>query len=292
MLLKSPSALAYREYVMSTVLRLCSSSLDRQNTMATQYPYLVSAAMDFAQLKEAPTLSKCGRLIILGLANGGAPCCRVLKEVNAFELIVKLISRERWCGQAIRALLEWTREVSSDIVPSLTNENSAAGWSELAGPLLTLSTSSTTLDMYAATFYSLVRLYVPQFPRACMGTGEANDECLWIMLIDRYLKCSRLGGREPPNSQASNENAGTINNNNSNAAARPEVVAANHMNATTRLTFLNLLLLLQPHLRITNPDMRRRIGHYYTEMVISSKLDAALPVRKASLELSLALGRM
>ncbi|KAJ1725184.1 Protein kinase of the Mitotic Exit Network [Coemansia erecta] len=292
MLLKSPFALAYREYVMSTVLRLCSSSLDRQNTMATQHPYLVSAAMDFAQLKEAPTLSKCGRLIILGLANGGAPCCRVLKEVNAFELIVKLISRERWCGQAIRALLEWTREVSSDIVPSLTNENSAAGWSELAGPLLTLSTSSTTLDMYAATFYSLVRLYVPQFPRACMGTGEANDECLWIMLIDRYLKCSRLGGREPPNSQASSENMGTNNNNNSNAAARPEVVAANHMNATTRLTFLNLLLLLQPHLRITSADMRRRISHYYTEMVISSKLDAALPVRKASLELSLALGRM
>ncbi|KAJ2854282.1 Protein kinase of the Mitotic Exit Network, partial [Coemansia erecta] len=194
-LLRSPSSLAYREYVMTTVLRLCSSSLERQNKMASQYPYLVSAAMEYAQLKEAPTLSKCGRLIILGLANGGAQCCRVLKEVNAFELVVKLISRERWCGLAIRALLEWTREVPSDIVPSLTNDHSAAGWSELARPLLTLSTSSTTLDMYAATFYSLVRLYVPEFPRACMA-AEATNESLWVMLMDRYLKCSRLGNRE------------------------------------------------------------------------------------------------
>ncbi|KAJ1815634.1 hypothetical protein LPJ75_002300 [Coemansia sp. RSA 2598] len=294
-LLRSPSSLAYREYVMTTVLRLCGSSLERQNMMASQYPYLVSAAMEYAQLKEAPTLSKCGRLIILGLANGGAQCCRVLKEVNAFELVVKLISRERWCGLAIRALLDWTREVPSDIVPSLTNDHSAVGWGELARPLLTLSTSSTTLDIYAATFYSLVRLYVPEFPRACMGTGEATDECLWITLMDRYLKCSRLGNREPPKPQTTNENATANSNLSANAGgagARPEVVAANHMNATTRLTFLNLLLLLQPHLRVTNNDMRRRIGHYYTEMVISSKLDAALPVRKASLELSLALGRM
>ncbi|KAJ2720660.1 hypothetical protein GGI07_004467 [Coemansia sp. Benny D115] len=300
-LLRSPSAVAYREYVMTTVLRLCSSSLERQNKMASQFPYLVSAAMDYAQLKEAPTLSKCGRLIILGLANGGAQCCRVLKEVNAFELVVKLISRERWCGLAIRALLEWTREVPSDIVPSLTNEHSAQGWGELARPLLTLSTSSTTLDMYAATFYSLVRLYVPQFPRACMGSGEATDECIWVMLIDRYLKCSRLGGKTPNVSGASaggSENstniaatgAGAVSGN--PGSGPPEVVAANHMNATTRLTFLNLLLILQPHLRVSTPEMRRRIGHYYTEMVISSKLDAALPVRKASLELSLALGRM
>ncbi|KAJ2824841.1 Protein kinase of the Mitotic Exit Network, partial [Coemansia furcata] len=158
-LLGSPSAHAYREYVMTTVLRLCSSSLERQNKMATQYPLIVSSAMEFAQLKEAPTLSKCGRLIVLGLASGGAACCRVLREVDAFELVVKLISRERWCGMAIRALLEWTRVVPADIVPSLTGDRAADGWAELARPLLSLSTSSTTLDIYAATFYSLVRLY-------------------------------------------------------------------------------------------------------------------------------------
>ncbi|KAJ2870558.1 Protein kinase of the Mitotic Exit Network [Coemansia aciculifera] len=281
-LLSSPSAHAYREYVMTTVLRLCSSSLERQNKMASAYPIIVSAAMEFAQLKEAPTLSKCGRLIVLGLSNGGPQCCRVLKEVNAFELVVKLISRERWCGMAIRALLEWTRTVPADIVPSLTDERSADGWAELARPLLSLSTSSTTLDIYAATFYSLVRLYVPSFPRACMGPGEATGECIWVMLMDRYLNCSGLGNRDHPAIRQAAEGMNT----------RPEVVAANRMNATTRLTFLNLLLLLQPHLRLTTADMRRRIAHYYTEMVISSKLDAALPVRKASLELSLALERM
>ncbi|KAJ1886903.1 Protein kinase of the Mitotic Exit Network, partial [Coemansia sp. S17] len=277
-LLSSPSAHAYREFVMTTVLRLCSSSLERQNKMASNYPVIVSAAMEFAQLKEAPTLSKCGRLIVLGLSNGGPQCCRVLKEVNAFELVVKLISRERWCGMAIRALLEWTRTVPGDIVPSLTDDRSAGGWAELARPLLSLSTSSTTLDIYAATFYSLVRLYVPSFPRACMGSGEATAECIWVMLMDRYLNCSGLSNRDHPAVRQAAE-----------GATRPEVVAANRMNATTRLTFLNLLLLLQPHLRLTTAEMRRRIAHYYTEMVISSKLDAALPVRKASLELSLAL---
>ncbi|KAJ2027341.1 Protein kinase of the Mitotic Exit Network [Coemansia sp. S2] len=280
-LLSSPSAHAYREFVMTTVLRLCSSSLERQNKMASNYPVIVSAAMEFAQLKEAPTLSKCGRLIVLGLSNGGPQCCRVLKEVNAFELVVKLISRERWCGMAIRALLEWTRTVPGDIVPSLTDDRSAGGWAELARPLLSLSTSSTTLDIYAATFYSLVRLYVPSFPRACMGSGEATAECIWVMLMDRYLNCSGLSNRDHPAVRQAAE-----------GATRPEVVAANRMNATTRLTFLNLLLLLQPHLRLTTAEMRRRIAHYYTEMVISSKLDAALPVRKASLELSLALERM
>ncbi|KAJ2000460.1 Protein kinase of the Mitotic Exit Network [Coemansia thaxteri] len=284
-LLNSLSAHAYREYVMTTVLRLCSSSLERQNQMATTYPLLVSAAMEYAQLKEAPTLSKCGRLIVLGLASGGPQCCRVLKEVDAFELVVKLISRERWCGMAIRALLEWTRTVPSDIVPSLTDEQSADGWGELARPLLSLSTSSTTLDMYAATFYSLVRLYVPLFPRACMGSGEATGACIWVMLMDRYLDCSGLSKRDNAAPRHTVTAEGGM-------SARPEVVAANHMNATTRLTFLNLLLLLQPHLRLTTPEMRRRISHYYTDMAISSKLDAALPVRKASLELSLALERM
>ncbi|KAJ1994922.1 Protein kinase of the Mitotic Exit Network [Coemansia sp. RSA 1358] len=301
-LLRSPSARAYREYVMTTVLRLCSSSSERQKIMATQYPLLVTTAMEYAQLREAPTLSKCGRLIILGLASGGAQCCRVLKEANAFELVVKLISRERWCGMAIRALLEWTRTAPSDIVPSLTNEHhSAEGWSELARPLLNLSTSSTTLDMYAATFYSLVRLRVPAFPRACMGTGEANSDCLWVMLMDRYLNCSGLGSRESASVhlqgisddlQANGYNGTGGHSAVGATAARPEVVAANRMNATTRLTFLNLLLVLQPHLRITNSEVQRRISHYYTEMVISSKLDPALPVRKASLELSLALERM
>ncbi|KAJ2449211.1 Protein kinase of the Mitotic Exit Network [Coemansia sp. RSA 2424] len=286
-LLSSPSSHAYREYVMTTILRLCSSSLERQNKMATLYPMIVSAAMEFAQLKEAPTLSKCGRLIVLGLSNGGPQCCRVLKEVDAFELVVKLISRERWCGMAIRALLEWTRTVPADIVPSLTDEHSADGWAELARPLLSLSTSSTTLDIYAATFYSLVRLYVPSFPRSCMGSGEASSQCIWVMLMDRYLNCSGLSNRDHP---AIRQSAAAMESN--GMSARPEVVAANRMNATTRLTFLNLLLLLQPHLRLTTPEMRRRVAHYYTEMVISSKLDAALPVRKASLELSLALERM
>ncbi|KAJ2691275.1 Protein kinase of the Mitotic Exit Network [Coemansia spiralis] len=286
-LLSSASAHAYREYVMTTVLRLCSSSLERQNKMAAMYPAIVSAAMEFAQLKEAPTLSKCGRLIVLGLSNGGPQCCRVLKEVDAFELVVKLISRERWCGMAIRALLEWTRTVPADIVPSLTGEHAAAGWAELARPLLSLSTSSTTLDIYAATFYSLVRLYVPSFPRACMGPGDASGECIWVMLMDRYLNCSGLGNRDHP---AIRQTPAAMESN--GMSARPEVVAANRMNATTRLTFLNLLLLLQPHLRLATTEMRRRIAHYYTEMVISSKLDAALPVRKASLELSLALERM
>ncbi|KAJ1898119.1 hypothetical protein LPJ66_002946, partial [Kickxella alabastrina] len=287
-LIRSPSSQAYREYVMTTVLRLSSSSLERQSRMVAQYPHLVLAAMEYAQLKEAPTLSKCGRLIILGLSNGGAQCCRMLKEVGAFELIVKLISRERWCNMAIRALLEWTREVPADIVPSLTNERSTEGWSELARPLLSLSTSSTTLDMFAATFHSLVRLYVPQFPRACMGTGEATDDCLWVTLIDRYLKCSHLDISEPPASQGSNETAHL----NSGMSARPEVVSASHMNATTRLTFLNLLLLLQPYLRASTADTRRRISHYYKEMLYSSNVDAALPVRKASLELSILLKQM
>ncbi|KAJ2909531.1 Protein kinase of the Mitotic Exit Network [Coemansia aciculifera] len=286
-LLGSPSAHAYREFVMTTVLRLCSSSLERQNKMATTYPVIVSSAMEFAQLKEVPNLSKCGRLIVLGLANGGPQCCRVLKEVNAFELVVKLISRERWCSMAIRALLEWTRTVPADIVPSLTDEHSAEGWAELARPLLSLSTSSTTLDIYAATFYSLVRLYVPSFPRACMGSGEASNQCIWVMLMDRYLNCSGLSNRDHP---ALRQSAAAMESN--GMSSRPEVVAANRMNATTRLTFLNLLLLLQPHLRLTTAEMRRRAAHYYTEMVISSKLDAALPVRKASLELSLALERM
>ncbi|KAJ1734562.1 Protein kinase of the Mitotic Exit Network [Coemansia biformis] len=285
-LLASPSAQAYREYVMTTVLRLCSSSLERQQVLAMQHPSLVAAAMEYAQVKEAPTLSKCGRLIVLGLASGGAQCCRVLKEVHAFELVVKLISRERWCGMAIRALLDWTRTVPADIVPSLTGANAVAGWSELARPLLNLSTSSTTLDMYAATFYSLVRLYVPAFPRACMGSGEATGDCIWVKLMDRYLNCSGLGGRDHPAAPCASGDGGT------GAPARPEVVAANHMNATTRLTFLNLLLVLQPYLRVVGPDMQRRINHYYAEMVLSSKLDAALPVRKASLELSLALERM
>ncbi|KAJ2081286.1 Protein kinase of the Mitotic Exit Network [Coemansia sp. RSA 988] len=284
-LLRSQSSQAYREYVMTTVLRLCGSSLERQNTMAAQYPFLVSAAMEYAQMKEAPALSKCGRLIILGLANGGTQCCRVLKEVNAFELVVKLISRERWCGMAIRALLEWTRTVPSDIVPSLTGDDSAIGWGELARPLLSLSTSSTTLDMYAATFYSLVRLHLPVFPRACMGSGEATSSCIWVMLMDRYLNCSGLSSRDHSALYQSEEGYTSAN-------ARPEVVAANHMNATTRLTFLNLLLVLQPYLCASNAEMRRRIDHYYTEMVLSSKLDGALPVRKASLELSLSLERM
>ncbi|KAJ2650292.1 Protein kinase of the Mitotic Exit Network [Coemansia sp. RSA 1250] len=283
-LLRSTSALAYREYVMATILRLCSSSLERQITMATKHPFLVSAAMESAQVKETPTLSKCGRLLILGLASGGPQCCRVLKDVNAFELVVKLISRERWCGMAIRALLEWTRTVPEEIVPTLTGNAATAGWSELARPLLSLSTSSTTLDMYAATFYNLVRLYAPMFPRACMGSGEATNDCIWVMLMDRYLNCSGLS--------SSDHQAMYPLSDDGHANTRPEVVAANHMNATTRLTFLNLLLLLQPYLRVTSSDMRRRIDHYYTEMVMSSKLDAALPVRKASLELSLALERM
>ncbi|KAJ1771729.1 Protein kinase of the Mitotic Exit Network [Coemansia sp. RSA 1843] len=301
-LLKSQSARAYREYVITTVLRLCSSSMERQKKMATQYPLLVITAMEYAQLREAVALSRCGRLIILGMAGGGLECCRVLKEVNAFELVVKLISRERWCGMAIRALLEWTRTAPADIVPSLTNEHhSTEGWNELARPLLNLSTSSTTLDMYAATFYSLVRLRVPMFPRACMGTGEANSDCLWVMLMDRYLNCSGLAsrdhagmrlsgyavdGNQNPNGFIGGSSAG------SGAAARPEVVAANRMNATTRLTFLNILLVLQPYLHVTSGEIQRQISYYYTEMVISSKLDPALPVRKASLELSLALERM
>ncbi|KAJ2158146.1 Protein kinase of the Mitotic Exit Network [Coemansia sp. RSA 552] len=284
-LLKSQSVQAYREYVMTTVRRLCTSSQERQITMATQYPYLVTAAMECAQVKEAPILSKCGRQIILGLANGDPQCCRVLKEVNAFELMVKLISRERWCGYAIRALLEWTRTVPSEIVPSLTGEGSAAGWGELARPLLSLSTSSTTLDIYAATFYSLVRLYVPMFPRACMGTGEATADSVWVMLMDRYLNCSGLSGRDHPALYHGEEGY-------ADADSRPEVVAANYMNATTRLTFLNLLLVLQPFLRATTAEMQRRIEHYQTEMVLSSKLDAAMPVRKASQELSLLLERM
>ncbi|KAJ1778714.1 hypothetical protein LPJ62_006367, partial [Coemansia sp. RSA 2167] len=61
------------------------------------------------------------------------------------------------------------------------------------------------------------------------------------------------------------------------------------MNATTRLTFLNLLLVLLPFMRVTTAEMQRRVEHYYSEMTLSSKLDAALPVRKASLELSIAL---
>ncbi|KAJ2143324.1 Protein kinase of the Mitotic Exit Network [Coemansia sp. RSA 564] len=278
-LLRAPSSQAYREYVMATVLRLCSSSLSRQITMATQHPFLVSAAMECAQVKEAPTLSKCGRLLILGLASAGPQCCRVLKDVCAFELIVKLISRERWCGMAIRALLEWARAVPAEIVPALTDSAAAAGWAELARPLLSLSTSSTTLDMYAATFYSLVRLHVPVFPRACMGAGDATSDCIWVMLMDRYLNCSGLSrdhhAMYPPDDTEAN--------------ARPEVVAANHMNATTRLTFLNLLLVLLPFMRVTTAEMQRRVEHYYSEMTLSSKLDAALPVRKASLELSIAL---
>ncbi|KAJ2389361.1 hypothetical protein GGI23_005854 [Coemansia sp. RSA 2559] len=236
------------------------------------------------------------------MAGGGPECCRVLKEVNAFELVVKLISRERWCGMAIRALLEWTRTAPADIVPSLTNErHSAEGWSELARPLLNLSTSSTTLDMYAATFSSLVRLRVPMFPRACMGTGEANSDCLWVMLMDRYLNCSGLASRDHAGMRLSgyaadgHQNPSGYNGGLSasgGAATRPEVVSANRMNATTRLTFLNILLVLQPHLRITSVETQRQISYYYTEMVISSKLDPALPVRKASLELSLALERM
>ncbi|KAJ2778368.1 Protein kinase of the Mitotic Exit Network [Coemansia javaensis] len=295
-LLASPAAHAYREYVMTTVLRVCSSSLERQQALATQHPELVAAAMEYAQVREAPTLSKYGRLIVLGLASGGAQCCRVLKEVDAFELVVKLISRERWCGMAIRALLDWTRTVPADIVPSLTGDGAAAGWGDLARPLLSLSTSSTTLDMYAATFYSLVRLYVPAFPRACMGDGEATGDCIWVRLMDRYLACSGLAdgeaaseGRQPPHGPSAATAAAAAA---AAANARPEVVAANHMNATTRLTFLNLLLVLQPYLRITTPDMQRRIDRYCNEMVLSSKLDAALPVRKASLELSLALERM
>ncbi|KAJ1996826.1 hypothetical protein GGI06_006664, partial [Coemansia sp. S85] len=111
--------------------------------------------------------------------------------------------------------------------------------------------------------------------------------CIWVMLMDRYLNCSGLGNRDHP---AIRQTPAAMESN--GMSARPEVVAANRMNATTRLTFLNLLLLLQPHLRLATAEMRRRIAHYYTEMVISSKLDAALPVRKASLELSLALERM
>lgn len=236
-------------------------------------------------------LSKCGRLIILGLASGGAQCCRVLKEVHAFELIVKLTTRERWCGMAIRALLEWTKTVPGDIVPSLTGENAAQGWDELARPLLNLSTSSTTLDMYAATFYSLLRLYVPLFPRACMGNGEVTSACIWVQLMDRYIKCSGLsaldGNHHYYNGQMQKANDMMVSGDDS--APRPEVVSANRMNATTRLTFLNLLLLLQPHLRVTKPAMSRRVDQYYNAMIISSKLDGALPVRKASLELSLAL---
>ncbi|KAJ2770835.1 Protein kinase of the Mitotic Exit Network, partial [Coemansia nantahalensis] len=290
-LLASQSAHAYREYVMATVLRLCSSSLERQQVLATQHPALVAAAMEYAQIKEAPTLSKCSRLIVLGLASGGPQCCRVLREVHAFDLIVKLISRERWCGMAIRALLDWARAVPGDILPTLTGAN-AAGWSDLARPLLSLSTSSTTLDMYSATFYSLVRLYVPAFPRACMGAGEATADCLWAKLMDRYLQCSGLVARDRPSSAAVHAAAAAAADSTAGAHARPEVVAASQMNATTRLTFLNLLLVLQPYMRITAPDMQRRVNAYYTEMVLSSKSDAALPVRKASLELSLALERM
>lgn len=290
-LLNSSSAHAYREYVMTTLLRLCSSSQERQNKMATTYPALVTAAMEYAQMKEAPMLSKCGRLIILGLASGGAQCCRVLKEVRAFELIVKLTTRERWCGMAIRALLEWTKTVPGDIVPSLTGENATQGWDELARPLLNLSTSSTTLDMYAATFYSLLRLYVPLFPRACMGNGEVISACIWVQLMDRYIKCSGLsaldGNHHYYNGQM--QKASDMMVSGDDGAPRPEVVSANRMNATTRLTFLNLLLLLQPHLQVTKPAMSRRVDQYYNAMVISSKLDGALPVRKASLELSLAL---
>ncbi|KAJ2843705.1 hypothetical protein GGI22_007120, partial [Coemansia erecta] len=44
-LLKSQSARAYREYIITTVLRLCSSSMERQRKMATQYPLLVTTAM-------------------------------------------------------------------------------------------------------------------------------------------------------------------------------------------------------------------------------------------------------
>ncbi|KAJ2697910.1 hypothetical protein H4R19_005631 [Coemansia spiralis] len=120
-----------------------------------------------------------------------------------------------------------------------------------------------------------------------MGGGEATGDCIWVNLMDRYLQCSGLVARDRPAAAHAPDSASG-----GGAHARPEVVATSQMNATTRLTFLNLLLVLQPYLRIVEPDMQRRVNAYYTEMVLSSKSDAALPVRKASLELSLALERM
>ncbi|KAJ1961347.1 Protein kinase of the Mitotic Exit Network [Dipsacomyces acuminosporus] len=290
-LIKSTSGEAYREYIMATILRLCISP-ERQIKLATKYPALVWAAMDCTELKGVKSLSTFGRSIILGLANGDSQCCRALKDVGAFELIVKLISSERWCGQAVSAILAWTKTVPSDIVPSLTDEQSTKGWRDLAQPLWTLSASSTTLDLYASTFYSLVRLHVPQFPKACMGSGEANGENIWVVLMERYLQCSGVGSSREQLAVRMSNALDNVRLGKTGMLQQPEVVSGNHMNATTRLTFLNLLLILQPYLQATTPEMHSRISVYCTEMLASSKIDPALPVRRASLTLSHALERM
>ncbi|KAJ1949087.1 hypothetical protein EC988_004911, partial [Linderina pennispora] len=286
-LLETPARSLYYDNIIATLARLCTISLARLTKMATQYPELVRQTIEYAGSRNSRTATTYGRRLIVELAGGGRECCRVLREANAVELVVKLISREKWCAPAIRALGEWTKTAPDDILPLVTSTHTSGVWADLVGPLLCLSASSPTLDVYASAFLAFMQLRPAPFTQACLAsTWDPQSAGVWGRLMDRYLQCSGLKRSDRVARLADAFGHVRLT---SSGTTNPEAVAANHLSPTTRLTFLHVLHLLTTHLNIRALDLVPRARAYRDEILVVSHADQALPVRNAARELAAVL---